>query len=206
MRNSPYSSPMPTSCQPAWIKNLVWAVWFLAQAILSPTICAADALDGLMQGMRNEGGVADADAAQRAIQARLAKDSSVLGNAIAESYLGQVKASVIDPDRHGGWPCRSSLVYNSSTRRTLTLALNARFKHRPDAFLAYALICPALYAKDDAMLNTALNYLRKNDPFLHQLAQSNMGKFWLPFITNTQKKQAPATAPAKDDPLSLLAR
>ena len=197
---------MPTTSQPAWMKNVLWAVWLLVQAILSPTVCAADALDGFMEEVRNGGGAVDSDAAQRAIQARLAKDSTVFGNAIAESYLGQVKASVIDPDRHGGWPCRSSFVYYSNTRRALTLALNARFKHRPDAFLAYALICPALYAKDDAMLNTALDFLRKNDPFLHQLAQSNMGKFWLPFITSTQKKQAPAAAPAKDDPLSLLSR
>lgn len=168
----------------------------------------ADPLDDLIADRKS--GVTRIDPAQQqaTVQAGLSRASSAHANAMANSYLAQVKSSIIDPENHGGWPCRSSLVYQPTTRRTLTAILKARFERQPDAITAYAVICPAIYERNNELLNRAIDYLKKHDPFLHDLAQEQMAAFWLPFISNVLKKQVPAkkNVDAKDDPFSVLPR
>ena len=128
---------------------------------------------------------------------------------MVDAYVSQVKASIVDEENHGGWPCRSWLVAQVSPRRIVTSSLKSRFERTPDAITAYAVICPAIYAKDDVLMNKALEYLKKYDPFLYEHAQAKMEAFWLPFVRDIQKRQTPPSKGAKvetDDPTSVLPR
>jgi len=179
------------------------------QCLISSTaLVYADPLDDLIADRKS--GVTRVEPAkqQTTVQAGLARASSAHASAMANSYFAQVKSSIIDPENHGGWPCRSSLVYQPTTRRTLTAILKARFERQPDAIVAYAVICPAIYERNNELLNRALDYLKAADPFLHDLAQEQMAAFWLPFIGNVLKKQTPGKKDeeAKDDPFSVLPR
>jgi len=172
------------------------------------TVVYADPLDDLIADRKS--GVTRVDPAkqQATLQAGLSRASSAHAGAMANSYLAQVKSSIIDPENHGGWPCRSSLVFQPTTRRMLTAILKSRFERQPDAILAYAVICPAIYERNTELMDRAIDYLKKNDPFLHDLAQEQMSSFWLPFISTALRKQAPAKkdVEAKDDPFSVLPR
>ncbi len=169
----------------------------------------ADPLDELIADVKS--GVAPIDPAKRqaTVQAGLGRASGSYANAMVDSYIAQVKASIIDPENHGGWPCRSALVYQPTTRRTLTAILRSRFERKPDAIIAYAILCPAIYERNDELLTRALNFLKVNDPFLHDHAQARLATFWLPFINQALKKQTPTpkqTKESKDDPFSVLPR
>lgn len=176
--------------------------------LANPVLVHADPLDDLIADRK--AGVTRVDPAkqQATVQAGLSRSSSAHASAMANSYLAQVKSSIIDPENHGGWPCRSSLVYQPTTRRTLTAILKSRFERQPDAITAYALVCPAIYERNNELMSRALDYLKVNDPFLHNLAQEQMAAFWLPFISNVLKKQPPVKkdVEAKDDPFSVLPR
>lgn len=168
----------------------------------------ADPLDDLIADRKS--GVTRVDPAkqQATVQTGLSRASSAHASAMANSYLAQVKSSIVDPENHGGWPCRSSLVYQPTMRRTLTAILKSRFERQPDAITAYAVICPAIYERNHELMNRAIDYLKKHDLFLHDLAQEQMAAFWLPFISNVLKKQSPVKkdVEAKDDPFSVLPR
>lgn len=168
----------------------------------------ADPLDDLIAARKSGGTRVDPAKQQATVQAGLSRASSAHASAMANSYLAQVKSSIIDPDNHGGWPCRSSLVYQPTMRRTLTAILKARFERQPDPIVAYAVICPAIYERNPELMNRAIDYLKKHDPFLHDLAQEQMSTFWLPFISNALKRQTPVKkdVDAKDDPFSVLPR
>ncbi len=176
-------------------------------ALLTPVV-GADALDELIADKK--AGVTRLDPAtqQTIVRAGLSRASSAHANAMADSYLAQVKASIVDPQNHGGWPCRSTLVYSPTMRRSLFAILRARFERKPDAMLAYALICPTIFERNEELMTRALNYLRANDSFLHDHAQERMKSFWLPFISNALKKQTSVKkeVEAKDDPFSVLPR
>jgi hypothetical protein len=166
---------------------------------------AADALDEAIDGMR-KGTPVGAAIREQIVQRGLSATSSAYFNALADRYVSQVKASIIDEENHGGWPCRSSLIYNTSTRRSLTSFLKSRFDRKPNPVLAYALICPALFAKDDVLLKRAIAYLQTNDPFLHVRAEAQMRDFWSPFIADVLRRQSPPAKEPKDSPLSVLPR
>ena len=191
------------------MKTTPWLACVVCLACAVPAL-RADQIDDLLSRMRSGAPPLDSTTQNQVVQSALSRTSSAHARAIADAYIAQVKASIVDDANHGGWPCRSWLVYQATPRRTLTSVLKSRFDSNPDAILAYALICPAIYAKDDALMNRALDYLKKFDPFLHQHAQTRMAQFWLPFIRDVQKRQ-PASSPKdakaeKDDPFSVLPR
>ena len=171
-------------------------VCVLAPAATAPAPRPPDPLDEIISARRRGDLPGDPNAEQDAIQKRLSTAATAERTAMTNAYLAQVKASIIDPENHGGWPCRSWLVVQSTPRRMITPLLKTRFERTPDAGLAFAVICPALYAKDEALLNRALAYLEKNDPFLHQLANQQMKSFWMPFIADMLRKQTPASKQA----------
>ena len=76
----------------------------------STALVYADPLDDLIADRKS--GVTRVDPAkqQATVQAGLSRASSAHASAMANSYLAQVKSSIVDPENHGGWPCRSSLV------------------------------------------------------------------------------------------------
>ena len=193
------------------MKTAFWLPSLLCLATILPD-AGADPLDDRIAEMKSGGAAGDPAKLQNDVQAGLSKAGAVYRTAMVNDYLFQVKASIVDEENHGGWPCRSTLVYTASTRRALTSGLKSRFEQKPDAMVAYALICPAIYAKDDVLLNRALDYLRKNDPFLHQRAQLHMNVFWVPFINELLSRQRPSAATGKkdlkelDDPFSVLPR
>lgn len=172
-------------------------------SIIRP-LAGADPLDRLVDETRRSEPTTAPEDRQQVIQKGLAAGSGALRTALANDYLTQVKASIIDPENHGGWPCRSWLIYEPALRRQLTPTLTARFDKKPDPTLAYALICPALFHQNEALLSRVLEYLRKNDRFLHDLAQTNLKQHWRPFIANVLKRQTPATKQSKADPLLEL--
>lgn len=188
------------------MKTILWSAGFCL-VLFSPT-ARADALDTLIAELRSGSKTASAETSQDIVQRSLAGASAAYHDALANSYLTQVKASIVDEANHGGWPCRSSLIYQPSTRTSVTAALKRRFERTPDAMVAYALICPALYAKDEVLLQRALAYLEVYDAFLHQRAQASLPTFWQPFIASALKRQTPKPAAplSKDDPFSVLPR
>jgi hypothetical protein len=108
---------------------------------------------------------------------------------LADLYLEEIKVSIVDPDQNGGWPFRSSLIESDYySRKSLTRELNRRFDEKPDAVLAYASICPALYAGDAARIDRLERYLQANDPFLYKMEQDQIARFWRPFIAAAKER------------------
>ena len=129
--------------------------------------------------------------------------------AVVNAYVAQVKASIIDEQNHGGWPVRSWLITGTSSRNALLSALKYRMERSPEIILAYAAICPALYADDQVLLRRALDYLEKYDPFLHEHARNKLKGYWEPYIAEANRKKTPTTKGSKKekaDPLSILPR
>ena len=129
--------------------------------------------------------------------------------AVVNAYVAQVKASIIDEQNHGGWPVRSWLITGTSSRNALLSALKYRMERSPEVIIAYAAICPALYADDQVLLRRALDYLEKYDPFLHEHARSKLKDYWQPYLAEVNSKKAPtAKGPRKEkeNPLSILPR
>lgn len=149
----------------------------------------ADPLDELIGAARR--GVAPTDMAQvrATIQSVLGRAGQAYDKAVAQLYLSEVKASIIDPENHGGWPYRSFIVMDEgSLSRDLIEELKRAFGENPDPILAYALVCPALYAGDEALVGKAEAYLRTADPYLYKLEQSQVNPYWRPWIKQKGKK------------------
>ena len=181
------------------MNSLRLSVSLLGLALL-PSAMRADQLDDLIAAMKSDAPPPPPERVQEKIQEGLRTTSSAVSTAIANSYLAQVKASILDEANHGGWPCRSTYVYTPNYRSVLTQRLRFRFDQQPSPILAYAIICPAIYAQDNALLERALAYLKENDAFLSSRAESQMREFWLPFITSVLKRQTPPTKAAFKDP------
>jgi hypothetical protein len=67
-------------------------------------------------------------------------------------YLQSVKRSIVDPARHGGWPTRSEHVYEERTQAKTYRELKAIYEKDKSPVVAYALVCPAMYVNDFALL------------------------------------------------------
>ena len=65
-------------------------------------------------------------------------------------YLGQVKAALLDPRNHGGWPFRSPVVRVPDGRETVLKKLAARLDEKPEerVLTALAMLCPAVLSGD----------------------------------------------------------
>lgn len=159
---------------------------FLACGLLA---CAlqADPLDELIGAARR--GVAPSDLAQvrATIKSVLADHGRAYDRAVAQLYLSEVKASIIDPENHGGWPYRSFLVMDKgSLSEDLLTELKREYAENPNPVLAYALICPALYASDETLVGQLEAYLKLTDPYLYKMEQGHVNQYWRPWV----KRQA----------------
>ena len=162
---------------------------FLASAlclgIFTPR-ARADKLDDMIAAMRN-GAAAPADKKEIMKTMGVAAQKT-FADSIADMYLLEVKFSIIDSENNGGWPYRSFLVEEDPVlRNELTKALEERYKGKPDPILAYALICPAIYADDAALVDRLHEYLKDNDPFLYKLEQAHIDKYWRPYAAAVKK-------------------
>jgi len=150
----------------------------------------ADPLDDLISGLRS-GVTVDAGQQARILKATGTASSQSYVNSIVNLYLWEIKASIVDPDKNGGWPYRSFLVEgNPSLRKHLTQALMERFEARPDPILVYAAICPAIYAGDEKLVDRLESYLKANDSFLYKLEQAQIDQSWRPYIKGALAKEA----------------
>lgn len=163
-------------------KTISWLV-FLGCGALGAAALRADPLDDLLAGLRS-GAVTQVDPAKRAeiLKATGAASAKAFDDAIVELYLWEIKASVVDDEHHGGWPYRSFLVYRPQLRELLTKALKERYEAQPDGLLAFALICPAIYARDARLVESLQAYLKDNDSFLYELQAKRIDEYWRPFI------------------------
>ncbi len=77
---------------------------------------------------------------------------------------------------------RSFLVQRPPLRGLLTKALTERFETQPDGLPAFALIRPAIYARNARLVERLQAHLRDNDPFLHQVQATQIDACWRPYI------------------------
>jgi hypothetical protein len=150
----------------------------------------ADPLDDLIAGLRS-GAVTGVDPVRREeiVKAARLAASEPYNAGLAALYLWQIKASIVDDENHGGWPCRSFIVCDEYMRKALVKALLKQFDEAPDSITAYALLCPALYLKDEALFARAQQYLKDNDQFLSQRSQEQLASFWRGYITGRLAKE-----------------
>lgn len=89
----------------------------------------------------------------------------------AGSYVGQCLAAVVDPDRHGGWPYRSGLIWQQPGRSQVVAQLVAASADPARAQLAaLGRIGPAVIDQDAAALRDALGILQRGSPWLARQA------------------------------------
>jgi len=158
--------------------------------MLIPCTARADQVDDLIADLRS-GAVTTVDAVKRdeALKADQKKAYEIYSNGLAALYVFEIKVSILEPEKGGGWPYRSFLVLDIGMRGNLTRALTERFEEKPDSMLAFALICPALYARDDGLLGRAESYLKENDPYLYKIVQAKIDHSWRPYITSGLKAE-----------------
>lgn len=111
------------------------------------------------------------------------KAQRVYETGIATLYVQQVKKALIDPKNHGGWPVRTFLLVGRYPRKVVFDALQTELAEHPSPLIKYALICPALYNQEDAVVEKLLAELKEEDAFLHERAMSQIDTYWRPYIT-----------------------
>jgi len=95
-------------------------------------------------------------------------------------YLNQVKVSILDPVRNGGWPFRSTYILSDSrTQKKTYLELKAIYEKNKTPLVAYALVCPAMYVDDMEMLPELFAKIAENKP-LKAMFDEVYAKFWKP--------------------------
>jgi hypothetical protein len=89
-----------------------------------------------------------------------------------EGFLGQVKAAILDEQKHGGWPFRSGLIWEASDRATILTELRARRAQggvdRP--LIDYALVGPLVMENAGDELAAVVEELRGDSPLLARRA------------------------------------
>jgi hypothetical protein len=155
----------------------------------------ADPLDDIIADMRKGAASVDKGKQVEVLKAANAAAYQTYKDAIVGLYLCEVKMSLIDPDNNGGWPNRTFMLEdNLAVRKHLTKELSDRFGKEPSPILAYALICPALYAKDEKLLAQAESYLRDHDSFLYKQEHAQIEKDWRPYIKDILAKETKPSA------------
>ena len=95
-------------------------------------------------------------------------------------YLKQVKISILDPVRNGGWPWRSTYVLTDSrTQRQTYSELKAIYMKNKTPLVAYALVCPAMYVDDMEILPELFAKIAENKPLKARFDEV-YAKFWKP--------------------------
>ena len=77
-----------------------------------------------------------------------------------DHYLKQVIRSLLDEQRHGGWPCNSELVRDEKTCRQVLSELLLRLRTNPTnaTEIALAALAPALILNDEAAFRDAYSF------------------------------------------------
>ena len=88
----------------------------------------------------------------------------------AAMYLQLVKASLVDPENHGGWPYRFTLVQDPDKRAGIVSGLKVFRESVDSPILVYAQMWPALLLHDEEKVGAYISELKGADPFLHQQA------------------------------------
>ncbi len=98
----------------------------------------------------------------------MAGASTSRGGEVADQFLGQVAAALLDDANHGGWPFRSRLIWDEAGRTPIIGELQRRVAaNAPDADLAaYALIGPLTMNGDADGVLAAVAALRQDSPYL----------------------------------------
>lgn len=113
------------------------------------------------------------------------KPSGVEGDGVVNNgsrYLMKVKISILDPDRNGGWPWRSSYVFSDSrTQKRTYTELKAIYDKHKTPLLAYALVCPAMYVDDMELLPELIAKIAENKPLKARFDEV-YAKFWKPHL------------------------
>ena len=154
-------------------KTFVAAIILFA---LPVSIARADKLDDMITTLRSGGTLDPSKLGMNLLhEVYDAPGSShkAFPEAAANLYIDEIKLSIADPESEGGWPCMSSLVVDENMRNAVADVLRTRFGIKPDSIVAYALICPALYADDVSKIALYETYLKDNDLFLYKIEQGN---------------------------------
>lgn len=95
-------------------------------------------------------------------------------------YLRQVKVSIVDPLKNGGWPWRSTYILSDSrTQKKTYLELKAMYEKNKTPLVAYALVCPAMYVDDMEILPELFAKIADNQPLKARFDEV-YAKFWKP--------------------------
>jgi len=95
-------------------------------------------------------------------------------------YLNQIKISILDPVRNGGWPWRSTYVLTDSrTQKQTYTELKAIYMKDKSPLVAYALVCPAMYVDDMEILPELFAKIAENKPLKARFDEV-YAKFWKP--------------------------
>jgi len=90
----------------------------------------------------------------------------------AEAYVGQVKAAILCPKRHGGWPARSTYVADEDVREKTVKALNQRLARDDNdaALYACALLGPMVRERSTERVIALLDTIHQKSPYLGMCA------------------------------------
>jgi len=95
-------------------------------------------------------------------------------------YLNQIKVSILDPVRNGGWPWRSTYILSDSRTQKKTYSeLKAIYEKNKTPLLAFALVCPAMYVDDMELLPELFAKIAENKPLKARFDEV-YAKFWKP--------------------------
>lgn len=108
----------------------------------------------------------------------VAEGGDVVNN--GSRYLTQVKISILDPVKNGGWPFRSTYVLaDSRTQKKTYSELKAIYGKNKTPLVAYALVCPAMYVDDMEILPALIAKIAENKPLKARFDEV-YAKFWKP--------------------------
>lgn len=95
------------------------------------------------------------------------KDTSYKKEAELQSYLGELRAALVNPANHGGWPYRSKLIYYPEPRKLMIPQLRAGLAKKDDDELlyAYGLVSLLVIDKQEAEVKQLLVELGKRSPY-----------------------------------------
>jgi hypothetical protein len=105
--------------------------------------------------------------------------------AMLDFYITSVKLSIIDPERHSGWPARNWILFlDRILVEKMLRNIDTRLRKTPEPIVYYSRICLALAAGQENLVNDSLSYLKAKDEFLYHRAQENLGwwREWVPPI------------------------
>ena len=151
-------------------------------------VARADTLDDMIATLRH-GGKINPSALGDNLEDTLGNSRrEAFDEAVANLYIEEIKLSIVDPTNQGGWPYRSFLVKDDAFRESITDTLTARYKAKPDSLLAFALICPTLFAGDESKIKLYESYLKSSDPFLYDTEQKAMKGYWRAGVARELRK------------------